>query len=268
MVTGTRTGLSRRTLLHGGSLSIVTALAACAGREESDAGGTPAPRPSAEQSQGRLAFRPPSAPAAAARRRGRFDLDVAGAVKLAAVYVPPDADREDLRLVVMLHGAGGRAGSALDILRDEADAGNLLLVAPQSTGRTWDVLTGGFGPDVRTIDRLLHRLAASYRVRGYTVGGFSDGASYALSLGLVNGDVFDTVIAFSPGFTASTTEHGRPRLFISHGTQDRVLPIDRCSRRIVPAVQQAGYDVTYREFPGGHAVPWQVQQAAVDWLTG
>lgn len=31
------------------------------------------------------------------------------------------------------------------------------------------------------------------------VGGFSDGASYALSLGLTNGDLFTHVIAFSPG---------------------------------------------------------------------
>jgi phospholipase/carboxylesterase len=32
------------------------------------------------------------------------------------------------------------------------------------------------------------------------LGGFSDGASYALSLDLTNGDLFASLIAFSPGF--------------------------------------------------------------------
>ena len=35
-------------------------------------------------------------------------------------------------------------------------------------------------------------------------------------------------------------QRGAPRIYISHGTHDTVLPIDRCSRRIVPALQRAG----------------------------
>ena len=49
------------------------------------------------------------------------------------------------------------------------------------------------------------------------VGGFSDGASYALSVGITNGDLFTDVIAFSPGFMAPARQQGKPRLFISHG---------------------------------------------------
>ena len=98
------------------------------------------------------------------------------------------------------------------------------------------------------------------------VGGFSDGASYALSLGLTNGDLFTHVLAFSPGFMAPGDSHGKPRLFLSHGTDDRVLPIDQCSRRVVPQVRRAGYDVTYREFDGPHTVPEEVAREAVDWF--
>ena len=58
------------------------------------------------------------------------------------------------------------------------------------------------------------------------------GASYALSVGLTNGDLFSDILAFSPGFMAPAVRHGAPNIFISHGTQDTVLPIDRCSRRI------------------------------------
>ncbi len=69
-----------------------------------------------------------------------------------------------------------------------------------------------------------------------SVGGFSDGASYALALGLANGDLFSRVIAFSPGFVPPVPRSGKPRVFVSHGDADAVLPIDRTSRRLVPAL--------------------------------
>ncbi len=48
---------------------------------------------------------------------------------------------------------------------------------------------------------------------------------------------------------------GTPRCFMFHGRLDRVLPIEQCSRRIVPQLQRAGYDVLDREFDGSHTVP-------------
>ncbi len=64
------------------------------------------------------------------------------------------------------------------------------------------LLRGGFGPDVRFIDKALSKVFGSYRIdpSHLAVAGFSDGASYALSLGLPNGDLFSHIIAFSPGF--------------------------------------------------------------------
>ena len=63
------------------------------------------------------------------------------------------------------------------------------------------------------------------------------------------------MVAFSPGFVAGTARAGRPAVFVSHGDADDVLPVDRTSRRIVPALRDDGYDVTYREFPGGTRRP-------------
>jgi phospholipase/carboxylesterase len=57
-------------------------------------------------------------------------------------------------------------------------------------------------------------------------------------------------------------------VFVTHGVADRVLPIDRCSRRLVPALRQAGYEVRYREFAGGHVVPPELAAEAADWLVG
>jgi predicted esterase len=99
------------------------------------------------------------------------------------------------------------------------------------------------------------------------MGGYSDGASYALSLGIANGDLFTHVLAFSPGFMAPPAQVGSPRIFVSHGTHDRWLPIQRCSRRIVPQLERAGYEVRYQEFSGGHVVPPEIEHEATVWFT-
>jgi len=186
------------------------------------------------------------------------------------LYVPTGyrADRS-APLVLMLHGAGGSAERGIAPLRDLADAAGTILLAVDSRGQSWDVIRGGYGPDVAFIDRALMQTFARYAVdpARLAIEGFSDGASYALSLGITNGDLFTHVLAFSPGFCWPGAEIGTPRFFVSHGTSDTVLPIDACSRKIVPRVQRAGYDVRYREFDGGHTVPPEIAQESLGWFT-
>lgn len=172
-------------------------------------------------------------------------------------------------LVVMLHGAGGNASKGLIPFRHLADAKGLILLAVDSRSRTWDIILGQYEPDVAFIDRALAQTFSRYAIdnKHIAVEGFSDGASYALSLGITNGDLFTHAIAFSPGFMSPAAQRGKPRLFISHGKWDTVLPINRCSRRIVPQVQRAGYDVVYREFNGFHTVPGAIPRLALDWFT-
>jgi phospholipase/carboxylesterase len=99
------------------------------------------------------------------------------------------------------------------------------------------------------------------------LAGFSDGASYTLCLGPSNGDLFSHLMAYSPGFMETVAPIvGKPRIFISHGTSDPVLPIATTRDEIVPALRHAGYDVTYREFDGGHQVPAAISEAALDWF--
>jgi predicted esterase len=182
-------------------------------------------------------------------------------------FVPPAwGGTTPLRGVLLLHGAGARARQGLDLLADVAEEEQLLLLAPKSVGRTWDVIVDGFGADVARIDALLEVVANRYPINRLTFAGFSDGASYALTLALGNGDVADSAIALSPGFAAPLLQRGRPRIFISHGSDDPVLPVDRCSRRLVPQLRRAGYDVVYHEFPGGHRVPPEVVEQALKWL--
>jgi phospholipase/carboxylesterase len=182
------------------------------------------------------------------------------------LYVPKKYDPAvPAPLVILLHGAGGRGTHLVDLFVETAEARGYLILSPDSRGRTWDVILGGYGPDVAFIDRALAQVFDTYAVepRRIALAGFSDGASYALSLGLINGALFSDVLAFSPGFAAPSRAEDTPRVFISHGVDDRVLPIDACSRRLVPALKGAGYDVAYREFEGGHVVPPEMVTAAI-----
>ena len=171
-------------------------------------------------------------------------------------------------LVVAFHGAGGEGRQMLDILTGLAEAKGFLLLAPDSRGATWDIILDEYGPDVAFVDQAMERVFTEHAVdpARLAAAGFSDGASYALSLGLTNGGLFTHVLAFSPGFAAPAEQHGTPRVFVSHGVGDAVLPVDRCSRRIVPRLQRAGYDIRYHEFDGPHTVPPEIVREALMWF--
>jgi len=186
------------------------------------------------------------------------------------IYVPKAYNpNKPAALALMLHGAGGQAEHGLSLLRQYADENNTILVAPASRAASWDIISdNSFGPDVIFIDQTLNLVFERFNIdaKHLGIGGFSDGASYALCLGLTNGDLFTHVIAFSPGFAYTLENKGKPAVFISHGTQDRVLPIDPCSRRIVPQLQRQGLKVNYQEFNGGHEIPGNISGTGVEWV--
>jgi predicted esterase len=70
----------------------------------------------------------------------------------------------------------------------------------------------------------------------------------------------------SPGVMNPVAAQGKPKIFISHGTSDTTMPIDDTSRKFVPRLKGLGYDVTYREYDGGHAAPAPVVREAFEWL--
>ena len=217
--------------------------------------------------EGRLRARPATTAGAGLVGLRPLELDAA---REGYLYVPPTYEAvRPAPLVVLLHGAGEDARDGLALLRSQADGAGLVLLAPTSSEYTWDVIAGRrYGPDLAAIDRALESTFSRYAVSPtrLAVGGYSDGASYALSVGIANGDLFTHVLAFSPGFIAPAGQEGSPRIFISHGTRDRWLPIDSCSRRIVPRLERAGYEVRYREFDGGHVVPPGIGGEAVGWF--
>lgn len=173
-------------------------------------------------------------------------------------------------LIVVLHGAG-RTLPPMERLTGEADRRSFAVAVPMAAEHTWDLmLSGRYGSDVLRLDAALAAVFERVPVdpARLCLAGFSDGASYALSVGLQNGDLFSHLMAFSPGFIGPGRPTGRPRVFISHGRQDRILPIERTTARIRDSLETRSIEVRYYEFEGGHGVPAAAEAAALDWLLG
>jgi phospholipase/carboxylesterase len=222
-------------------------------------------RAAAQSRNGRLAARPRAV--VTSLKSGPLGLVQGG--RDGVIQMPSVMPDGPVPLLVYLHGATGNGERALRRIGPVADRAGVVVLAPDSRDGTWDAIRGSFGEDVAFLDRALELVFSRLNVdpARLAIGGFSDGASYALSLGLANGDLFPRIVAGSPGFVMSAPSHGRPRVFISHGTSDPILPIDRCSRVIVPRLKSLGYDVTYREFEGRHELPDAVANESLEWMT-
>lgn len=185
------------------------------------------------------------------------------------LYIPESAAKvEKAPLVVSLHGATRDANRGIELLKALSDEHGFLLLAPASRDTTWDAIGGDWGGDVAFVNESMARTFEMWNVDPARVAmaGFSDGASYSLSIGLANGNMFRAVFGFSPGFVVPAPHTGKPPVFISHGTLDPVLPIAACSRRIVPQLKKEGYNVTYREFEGKHTLPPDIAADAMRWF--
>jgi phospholipase/carboxylesterase len=192
------------------------------------------------------------------------------------------ADRDGLLLVpasydpatptpfmLSLHGAGRSAQESIDAFGPFAEAEGFVLLAPDSRAYTWDAMTGPYAHDVGFVDEALALAFDLCRIdpARMIIEGFSDGASYGLGLGTANGDLFTHLMAFSPGFIPAFEGDpvGRPRVFVAHGTNDPVLPIEETSHVIVDRLETEGYDVLFVEHTSGHAVPASVASQAIAW---
>jgi phospholipase/carboxylesterase len=59
---------------------------------------------------------------------------------------------------------------------------------------------------------------------------------------------------------------GDPLIYITHGTDDAVLPVTNSRDGIVPALRQDGLTVEFVEFNGGHTLPFDIAHAALTWF--
>jgi len=185
------------------------------------------------------------------------------------LYVPKSyKDGVPMPLLVYLHGLSGDANSSRS-LWPLADEFGVILLAPESRRVTWGRDAPGFDRDsVFIVDAMKYANRTVYMDTDHVgIGGVSDGATYALSMGLVYGDPsFTHVMVFSEGIPVLPRKQGHPKVFIGHGTQDNQMPIDVTSRKIVPELVGEGYDVTYKEYDGGHGAPRDIVRQAFEWF--
>ena len=194
------------------------------------------------------------------------------------LYVPPSyRANEPLPLLILLHKATGSSAdwfsgghpNVSGSYSAYADAGRFIILAPEAPGLSWDGGPKSFGSDYLSINRAIEAAFSRCVIdrNRMAIAGFSDGASYALSLGLANGDLFSSVIAFSPGYISRSVGRGKPLVFVAHGAVDRVLPIDVTSRLFVAGLRKNGYNVVFRVFSGGHHLAPAISDEAMAWLT-
>ena len=232
------------------------------------------PTPAAKEISGELSARP-AAPVRTLAAAGRHRM-MAGTT--ATLYVPEALPvGSSAPFLLLLHGAGGRGDDMIRKFKAQADRRGIILLAPDSAERTWDVALSmgnrgappSFGRDVRRIDTLLKDAFAQVNVdpQRIAVAGFSDGASTALSIGARNAALFPATLAFSAGGMVPDWTGPPGRVFFSHGAKDPILPIAIARDSLAPSLRATGFAVTFLAFDGGHELPDPVlEQAMVWWL--
>ena len=238
-----------------GFLAVSLGMAACG----NDAGTTAPPT-----GRERLTAQPNPATVTAAP--GTYNLSVA-TNKDAQLIVPAVSGSGAIPLLIMLHGAGG-AEEPVEIVAAAAAQRGVAVLIPRSRQGTWDLAIGGFGEDVIVIDSALRETFRRVRVdpQHIALAGFSDGASYALTLGIANGDLFSHIIAFAPGFMSPVNRAGKPDIFIAHGADDIITSARNSEQNIAPFLRTLGYTVLFHGFAGGHQVNPTEATFAMSWF--
>lgn len=239
---------------------------------------TPAPALAATRS-GKLETPAPAAPPANPDKRSGV-LALAGG---AHAYLPKGNDGSPRPLLVAFYGAGGSPHDVLAAFRDDADRDRFVLLIPTAKGATWDMIEDlmgrygiemnvqpRYGRDLKVLDAALADLFARVAIDPARIGmiGFSNGATYALNVGLTNPQLVRTIVAFSPGpsFLPPRVD-ATQRIFISHGKDDPLLPYS-ATRTIVARLRGKNAALHFEPFEGKHDVPREVRQKGLDFFAG
>lgn len=206
-----------------------------------------------------------------------------GAVQLehgaaSAVLLTPSQIDPDRRypLVSVFHGAGRQDQMLVKACRDEPDRRDAFFLIPRSVEPTWDLIVGGDRPDMDFLEYAYDLIYRRYPIdpRQQVLIGYSDGASYALSLALSNPRLFDAALCWAAGFVVCDEailgpQDPKPRIYLEYGTHDELFAFDRVALPMKENLERAGYLVEFSVDQGGRHWPsGSFQAEALDWYFG
>jgi phospholipase/carboxylesterase len=182
------------------------------------------------------------------------------------------ADTESMPMVIMIHGRGADMNDLADLapLLDTPTGVRFVFpnapkafeaYAGMSFGWTW---FEGWPPERKSVSesrailmRFLDEITGLYPTSSLIVSGFSQGAMMSLDVGLRATRDVAAIIAMSGGLYEDELPDLRARssvpILISHGSSDEVVPVNY-ARRARAVLEDAGFDVTYDEYPMGPQV--------------
>jgi phospholipase/carboxylesterase len=166
------------------------------------------------------------------------------------MFVPDSVGAEPAPLVVTLHGSGRDGRPLVELFRDVASKQGFIVVGPDATDRRgWQVPADG----PAFLYFLIEAVKAKHAVDGRRMYlfGHSAGASFALTMGLMESEYFAGVAAHA----VALQREGREQLLTAsrklpmvmfHGTRDSVIPIE-AARESRDVLLKSGFPIDFRE---------------------
>lgn len=201
----------------------------------------------------------------------------------------PKIKQEKNPLLLLLHGYGSNEEDLFSFASELPEEYYVVSArAPydlQPYGHAWYAITfdadqNKFSDDDQAIEsrdliaRFINELVAELSIdsENITLIGFSQGTILSYAVALSYPEKIRRVVALSgylnEGILASgyeTKDFKNLKMFISHGTQDQVIPVD-WAKKAPEALKSLGIEVEYKEYPIGHGVSPQNFHDLKNWL--
>ncbi len=223
--------------------------------------------------------------------KGRQVWSEASALVSTKIHVPEDFDStREYPLLIALHGFGSSADLFGRIASHFTERGFVVAVpegaysvgVEDRVGRDWflhqpptewsdlrlralQLVARSQLPSVLAEVKREHEISKAYLL------GFSQGGIVAYYSGITHHDDFDGIVIFGSLMDAewmdssTLAEGNRVPVLIFQGTEDELVPA-WMSESTRDLLLSHGYDVTYREFSGGHRVPPELLHSVTDWI--
>jgi len=170
-------------------------------------------------------------------------------------------------LIVALHGGYSHGRDFLWTWLREARSRGYFLLSPTSTGRTWSI--GLIEPDAQPLLKSLDILKSEYRIdlSRILLTGMSDGATFALGMGLREAMPFSAIAPVSGVLPPVDLSQARgKRIYWVHGEQDWMFPVGRAVHAC-RQLKDAGADVALTVVHDlSHAYPREQNSGILRWF--